>query len=101
MHRVDPAPEGEVRPWLQPGGEAQGGADWAPAGGAAAQRDPEDIPSRCSTGEVSHTLTCAPLNAGSRLMRVLFFQFCDTDGLQDPDGGREVSGRGFLSAREG
>lgn len=52
IHRLHPASEREVRSRLQPGGEAQRGADGAPAGGAVAQRGPQNLPTRCAAREV-------------------------------------------------
>lgn len=52
MHRLYPAFEREVRSRLQFGGKTQRGADGAPAGGTVAQRDPQNLPSRCPAGEV-------------------------------------------------
>lgn len=52
VYRLHPTFKGEVRSRLQFGGETPRGADGAPAGGAAAQRDPPHLPSRRPAGEV-------------------------------------------------
>lgn len=52
VHRLHPASKGEVRSGLQPGGEAAGGADGPPAGGAVAQRNPPNLPPCSQAGEV-------------------------------------------------
>lgn len=52
VHRHHPAFEREIRSGLQFGGEAARGADGAAADGAAAQRDPANLPSRLAAGEV-------------------------------------------------
>lgn len=52
VHRHHPAFEREIRPRLQFGGETARGADGAAAGGAVAQRDPPNLPSRFTAGEV-------------------------------------------------
>lgn len=53
VHRHHPAFEREIRSRLQFGGETARGADGAAADGAAAQRDPANLPSRFAAGEVS------------------------------------------------
>lgn len=52
VHRHYPAFEREIRSGLQFGGEAARGADGAAADGAAAQRDPANLPARFAAGEV-------------------------------------------------
>lgn len=52
VYRLHPTSEGEIRAGLQPGGEAAGGADGAPAGGASAQRDPPHLSARRPAREV-------------------------------------------------
>lgn len=44
-------------------------------------------------------LLCVSL-FNSVCMCVLFFQLCYADGLQDPNGGRPITGQVFLSVRE-
>lgn len=56
MYRLHPTFKGEIRSKLQFGGQTQRGADWPPAGGAVAQGDPPNLPSRCPAGEVRPSL---------------------------------------------
>lgn len=56
MYWLHPAFKGEIRSWLQFGGQTPRGADRPPAGGAVAQGDPPNLPSCCPAGEVRPSL---------------------------------------------
>lgn len=72
MYRLHPAFEREIRSKLHFGGEAQRGADGAPAGGAVAQRGPPNLPSRCPAGEVSPAERPVCLDSGVQMHRSVF-----------------------------